>query len=263
MLVFAAFTPHSPLLLPNIGKENLQKLTQTTEAMQKLAEDLYSARPDTIIIISGHSKAYPNAFAINLHDTFKVDLSALGDLVDQENFYPDLSLIDSIQRQLRLDQVPFTLHPEETLDHGSAVPLLLLTEQIKNFKVIPISISDLLPKEHFGFGQALKEQILHSSRRVAVIASGDLSHTLTNESPAGFNANGAKFDKKIQELVTENNAAGLIKMKPEIVKDAAQCGYRALLILFGILDKLSFKTDILSYEAPLGVGYLAVNFELD
>jgi aromatic ring-opening dioxygenase LigB subunit len=85
---------------------------------------------------------------------------------------------------------------------------------------------------------------------------------LSNDSPAGFNPNGAKFDQKIQELVAGNNVAGLIKMKPELVAEAEQCGYRAMLILFGILDKMNFRTDIMSYEAPLGVGYLTVKFEL-
>ena len=262
MLVFAAFTPHSPLLLPNIGKENLKQLEQTSTAMQHLADDLYSAQPDTIVVISGHNLSYPDAFAMSLNDSFQVDLTSLGDLVDEKTYYPDLALIDSGQRRLRNKEFPFSLDPDDTLDYGSAVPLLLLTEALKSFKIVPISPSDLGPKEHFKFGKALKELILESPQRIAVIASGDLAHTLNNDSPAGFHKNGAKFDEKIQELVAGNNVAGLIKMKPELVADAKQCGYRAILILFGILDKMNFRTNIMSYEAPLGVGYLTVKFEL-
>lgn len=262
MLVFSAFTPHTPLLIPNIGKDNLKKLEKTSQAMQHLAEDLYAAKPDMIVIISGHSECYPDAFAINLNDPYKADLSSLGDLEPAKEFRPDFPLIDHLQRQLRKNDVPVTLHPEEALDYGSSVPLMLLTEQIKGVKIVPISVSGLAPKQHFQFGQALKDQIFDSTQRVAVIATGDLSHTLTSDSPAGFSPNGAKFDDKIQELISQNNAAGLIKLDPKIIKDAQQCGYRALLILFGILDKLNFKSEILSYEAPLGVGYLTVNFEM-
>ena len=262
MLVFTALTPHTPLLIPSIGKENLKKLQKTSDSMQQLADDLYAARPDTIVVISGHSHSYSDAFAINFNDPYKIDLTKLGDLDATCDYHPDLRLIDKMQRQLRLDEIPFTLHPEDALDYGSAVPLLLLAEKLKNIKIVPVSVSNLTPKEHFNFGKALKEQIVNTTRRVAVIATGDLSHTLTTESPAGFHKSGPKFDKKIQELIAESNAAGLIKMKPDIVKEAKQCGYRALLILFGILDKQNIKTNILSYEAPLGVGYLTANFEL-
>ncbi len=262
MLVFSAFTPHTPLLIPNIGKENLKKLEKTSRAIQTLADDLYIAKPDTIVIISGHSESYSDAFAINLNDPYQADLSSLGDLEPAKEFHPDFSLIDHLQRQLRRNDIPITLHPEETLDYGSSVPLMLLTEQLKGLKIVPVSVSGLEPKQHFQFGQALKDQIFDSTQRVAVIATGDLSHTLSSESPAGFNARGAEFDDKIQEIISQNNAAGLINLDPEMIKEAQQCGYRALLILFGILDKLNFKSEILSYEAPFGVGYLTVNFEM-
>lgn len=262
MLAFAAFTPHTPLLIPTIGKDNLEKIAETAASVKSLAEDLYLARPDTIIIISGHSKFYPNAFSIQLNDIFKTDLSKLGDLGAEKTYQPDFALIDTFQRQLRQAEIPFTLHPDEIFDYGVSVPLMLLTEKLDQIKVVPISPSLLNSKEHFAFGQALKKTIINSTKRVAVIAAGDLSHALTNESPAGFHKDGEVFDKKIQEILATNNAAGLIKIKPEVVEDAAQCCYRALLILFGILDKQNINTKILSYEAPLGVGYLTAKFNL-
>jgi MEMO1 family protein len=51
-LVFAAISPHPPLLIPSIGKEAIKKIQKTKEALEKLEEDLYLSRPEIIIIIS-------------------------------------------------------------------------------------------------------------------------------------------------------------------------------------------------------------------
>ncbi len=262
MLVYAAFTPHTPLLIPSIGKDSLEKLPKTNQAMDELTEDLYVANPDTIVFLTGHGESYPDAFSINLNDPYKVDLSEFGDLTHEETYRPDLGLIDSIQRKLRQEGIPLTLHPEEVLDYGSAVPLIRFGENIKNVRIVPITYSELDAKAHFNFGQALQDPIFNSARRIAVIASGDLSHCLTSDAPAGFNPSGELFDNKIREIVSENNAAGLIKLDPELVKEAAECGYRPLLILFGILDKVNIRPIIHAYEAPFGVGYMTASFDL-
>jgi len=49
----------------------------------------------------------------------------------------------------------------------------------------------------------------------------------------------------------------------ELIEKAAQCGYRSILILLGVLNNVSYQTEILSYEAPFGVGYLVANLKLE
>lgn len=39
-LIFAAITPHSPVLIPAIGKDNLSRLEATRNAYAKLADEL-------------------------------------------------------------------------------------------------------------------------------------------------------------------------------------------------------------------------------
>lgn len=262
MLVYAAFTPHTPLLIPEIGKDNRKKIEKTTAAMKELADDLYAVKPDTIVFISGHGTRYPGAFSITMSDSYRVDLSEFGELTHEEIYYPDMLLIDRMQRAFRHGHIPFSLHPENTLDHGTSVPLLLFGDKLPDVRVVPIIYSELDAKTHFKFGQKMRELVEDSEHRVAVIASGDLSHCLTSDAPAGFHPEGAKFDAKIQELVAEGNAAGLIKLDDKLVKSAAECGYRPLLILFGLLDKINVRPVIHSYEAPFGVGYLTASFEL-
>ncbi len=263
MLVFAAFTPHTPLLLPEVGKENLEKLPATNAALNEIANELYAAKPEVILVISGHGSAYDDAVTVHMDDPYKLDLSRLGSVEVDREFRPDFLLIDRLQRQLRQADLPVSLHAEDSLDYGTAVPLLRLTDRLPNIKIVPINTTaGLTAKTHFHFGQALRDTIEDSPKRVAVISSGDLSHCLTSDAPVEFNPKGHDFDEKIQEVISGNNAMGLLSIDPRVAKEVAQCGWRPLLVLFGILDSVNIRSSILSYEAPFGVGYLTATFEL-
>jgi len=262
MIVFAAHAPHSPLMLPTIGKENRKRMKDTLEAMQHLAEELYASHPETIVVISSHAVVHDRAFSANLHDEYEADLSAFGDLATQREFQPDLPLVDAMQRVLRRGQTPFTLDSDATLDYGTAVPLLLLAKRLPDIRIVPISHSGLDAKAHFKFGQALKEIFSASNRRIAVLSTGDLSHTLSSSGPGGYRKEGEVFDETVTRAVESFSSSKLLNIEPETVTAATECGYRPLLVLFGILDGMRSNPEILSYEAPFGVGYLAAQFHL-
>lgn len=262
MIVFAAITPHTPLLLSSINKEKLNKVAKTREAMASLADELYAAQPDTIVILSSHGTIFDDAFSINLHDEYRVDLAEFGDLATNRTYLPDLKLIDTLQRTLRRKQHPVTLSSDGKLDYGASVPLLLLTEHLPKIKIIPISFSGLTSKEHFQFGDALKDALMNSTSRVAIIATGDQSHALETSSPAGFAKEGEAYDILVRECLVNKNSTSLITMDPDDIAKARECSYRPMLMLLGVLEQINNRPIIHSYEAPFGVGYLVVNFEL-
>lgn len=155
------------------------------------------------------------------------------------------------------------------LDHGCGVPLYLLTSYLNNtvaqavpLKIIPIYYSGLNLDAHFKFGQLLKREILFSKNRIAVIASGDLSHRLSKDAPAGFSPVGAKFDKKIINYLKYKKTQEILKINNKIINEAGECGLKSIIILLGILDEIKFEPDLLSYESPFGIGYLTMNFKL-
>jgi len=54
-IVFACFSPHPPLLLPNVGsEEDRQKVKKTIESLEGLGKKLRDINPDLIIISSPH-----------------------------------------------------------------------------------------------------------------------------------------------------------------------------------------------------------------
>jgi len=259
-LVFAALTPHPPLLIPTIGKDALIKAEKTKQAFEKLEEDLYLSKPDTILIISPHSNLLSDAFTFNISKEFETDLTEFGDLTTHLKYKADLDLAFLIREEAKKENFSIILESNSSLDHSAAVPLFYLAQHLSKTSILPMGFCELDYKTHIEFGYFLKEQIMKSTKRVAIIASGDLSHTLTPDSPGGFNPEGKIFDEKIQEFLSARNTTGLLQLDKDIIEKAASCGFRSILLLMGMLRGINFDYKSYCYEAPFGVGYLTANF---
>lgn len=262
-LIFSAVTPHPPFLIPAIGKDNMAKLERTKQALEKLEEELYLTHPDIIVVISPHSHHFPDAFSVNMSPLFECDLKSFGDLTTKLPLKGEMLLPYDIRTSAyEKPECPTVLINEPNLDHGLVVPLLYLTRHLPEVKVLPIGLSELDAKAHWEFGQIIREQIIRSNKRIAVIASGDLSHALTTDSPAGYNKSGPEFDRKLQELFSSHNLAGLLTLDQNLIKESFECGFRSFLILAGVLKDTDYSYESFAYEAPFGVGYLTANFAL-
>ncbi|MBI2459280.1 MAG: AmmeMemoRadiSam system protein B [Parcubacteria group bacterium] len=260
-IVFAAIVPHPPILIPAIGKENINQLKATADAYFKLEEDLYAAQAETIIIISPHGQLQAETFTLNLSPEFKGDFEKFGDLTTKLNLSGDVGLAYKIKEKLET-KVPLQLMSQPELDHGAAIPLYLLTGHLPKIKIITLGYAGLDLAAHYNFGQLLKNQLLNLNDRVAIIASGDLSHRLSKNAPAGYSPKGKKFDKKLIDSLLKLETDEIIKFKPELIAEAEECGLKSIIILLGILAGIKYEPQLLSYEFPFGVGYLTMNFKL-
>jgi len=263
MLTFAAITPHPPILIPSIGRENTKRIKKTAEAMEELEKKLVEAKPDTIIVVSPHGALLPDAFSINLNPEYTSNLEEFGDFSTKVKFKTNTALAFRIKELMEDKNIPLTMTSDGFLDHGAVVPLYFLAKKLPKVSVLPIGYSLLDFKTHFNFGDLLKEIILNEDKKIAVIASGDLSHRLTKDAPAGYSPRGKEFDEKLTELITNKNTAGILKMDTDLVEKAGECGLRSILILLGLLERINYTPEILSYEGPFGVGYLVANFKLE
>ena len=152
---------------------------------------------------------------------------------------------------------------DEHLNFSSAVPLECLTALASTARLVPFAPAKRLEsKEYFAFGQALRNALAETKKRIAIVSAGDLAQTLTEFSPGGFHARGQEYDAAIQTLVTEKNSVGLMQIDPELPHLVADSSYSKLLTLFGVLDGLQVTPNVLSYEHPFGVGLLVVDFVL-
>ncbi|MFA5076543.1 MAG: AmmeMemoRadiSam system protein B [Patescibacteria group bacterium] len=260
-LVFAGICPHPPLLIPNIGKDNLDKINNTVGALKQLEQILYASKPETLIVISPHGVVLYDSFLINLADSYQSDFEQFGDFGTKLKFKCDFSFIESLRCESDNHQIPLNITSEPKLDHGATVPLYYLTQHLPEIKIVPVSYSLLDYQTHLKFGEALKDQIFNSNKRVAIVASGDLSHRLTKDAPAGYTPAGKEFDEKLINSLKNRDLDGLLKIDSKLIEAAGECGLRSILILLGVIKKMNYQTEVLSYEGPFGVGYLVANFK--
>lgn len=262
MLSFACFAPHSPILIPEVGKENLDKLQDTIRAYQHLENNLYSSRPDIVIVISSHANVQQGKFfTINQNPKLLVDFKKFGDLVTKLEFQNEIGFGYKVKESCE-DYFPIMLTADENLDYGSGVPLLYLNKHLPKTSVVSIGYADLAYSDHLKFGELIRKQINISDKRIAIIASGDLSHKLHKDSPAGYSPLSQEFDRQLINFIADNRVEDIVNIDPKLATEVGECGLRSLLILLGIIKEINFKTEKLSYQAPFGIGYLVANFAI-
>lgn len=262
MIVFASILPHSPLLLPSIGKEHQLKLKKTLAAYVTLEEELYAAKPNTLVIFSPHGSVLPDTFALFISAVYRANLKEFGDLTTTLAIKGAAQLIEQLRR-LRLEDPPVPLLgiTDEFLDYGTVVPWVMLTKHLPAVRVVPLGISHLPLSTHRDVGARLGDILKRSSSRIAIIASADLAQTLTDNAPGGFSPEGKKFDEAIVQALRKDDRKKLMQLEAKAVA-AKACGLRPIAMLLGALHETNYTPKILSYEGPFGVGYLTVNFTL-
>ncbi len=254
-IVFAATTPHPPLLIPGIGKDKVSHVEKTKAALVRLEQDLYVTKPTLIVVITPHGSLFSEAFSLNAHTNFVSSFQEFGDLVTKKTWKGSPTVAAKISHHAKEVKLPLQSVSQEQLDHGAAVPLFFLAEHLPDVQVLPVGYSELSAEKHIQFGRVMKEALHSTHHRVAVIASGDLSHEDKEYSDGIHPFDGTlmhAIGHGIDELLSLEHKASAIN----------ECGYRSSLILFGILENMDHRFETYSYERPLGVGYLVGNFHV-
>ena len=231
-IVFASISPHPPIILPSVGsKEDREKVKKTIESLEFLGRELKKASPDKVIISAPHPDwgfNVPLFFLARRLRRPKATSSAEGRSLGEGGLPKDF--------KGEIEQILIGLEsPRFYFEEGTKFP-------ISNFQ---------FPN---------KSQIPDS--KIALIASGDLSHCLKEDGPYGFHPDGPKFDKKLIEALKKKDIETILKLD-EMYPEAGECGLRSFCFLLGILEAsgLNWQPEILSYEGPFGVGYLVADFK--
>ena len=262
MLKFASICPHPPLLIPSIGQDSLSEINSTVEAMEKLGNEIENSKIDTIVTISPHGPVQMDYMSIVRSNPLKGNFSQFGNNTFME-FENDIDLGLDIKKIADAKKIPVEIINSGTaLDHGAMVPLYFLTKHNPKIKIVLIAFSYLDYQKHFEFGEAIYEAIESENKNIALVASGDLSHRLTPDAPAGYSPRGKEFDELLIKLLEENKAGEIFNLDSNLIEEAGECGLRSIIILLGALSLLECEFEKLSYEGPFGVGYLAGRFKI-
>jgi len=266
-LVFAAISPHPPIIIKEIGGAETKKVKKTITAIQRLATFLAEKEPETLIVISPHGLVYPDRMNICGMENLAGDFGQFGAPDVTFKFKNNLELAQKISESGQKENIKTLLYEngEKTfeLDHGTLVPLYFLTQKLtRPIKILPIAYSFMDFKTHFHFGEILSSILQPLNSNVGIIASGDLSHRLLPQSYSGYTPAGKKFDTELITAIKEKDIDKILQFDLEFIEEAGECGLRSILILLGAINDLQYKSEVLSYEGPFGVGYLVANFQI-
>jgi MEMO1 family protein len=255
-LVFSGIAPHPPIMVPEVGRESIAEVVDSIDAMAELTRRIIESGAETVILISPHAPLEVDSFVAYEGPEVTADFSNFSAPEISFTAPVDDELLSAIRKTAASQNYEVTILREHDLDHGTAVPLYFLQRNGFRGKVVTLGYCFLSNEDHLRFGSCIRNAVEEVGRRVAFIASGDLSHRLKPRAPAGYNPEAHVFDDQVVEALRSNAPQRIVDIDYNLRKLAGECGYRSMLVAIGASSSLPLSCEVLSYEAPFGVGYL-------
>lgn len=190
-IVGAIGTSHAPSIAAahDAGKQQDAHWAEVFAGFVPARDWLAELAPDTVILVYND---HLNRFRFDTYPTFALGLGAQHAIADEgrgpRDFAPvpgDPGLAWHLAEQVVAEGFDLTLCQEMALDHGVMSVLPLLFAQPWPMRVIPIAVNAILyplpsPQRCYQLGAALGRAVAShgGSQRIAVMASGGLSHQL-------------------------------------------------------------------------------------
>jgi MEMO1 family protein len=255
-IVFSGIAPHPPIMVPEVGGDSIAEVRGSISAMAEFARRVIDSKAETVVLVSPHAPLDPHAFVAYDSPQLYGDFRNFRSPSTRVEFQLDDELLKALVRQAGNDGYEVVGLGDYGLDHGTAVPLYFLGRNGWNGRVVALGYSFVSNDDHVAFGVSLTEAVNAVGRSVALVASGDLSHRLKPEAPAGYNPIAHRFDEEVVAAIDDDEPERIIDIDSDLRRLAGECGYRSMLVALGATKQLAKNCEVLNYEAPFGVGYL-------
>jgi AmmeMemoRadiSam system protein A/AmmeMemoRadiSam system protein B len=257
MIISAYMVPHPPAAIPEIGGDEVKKMQATENSYGILAQKILKDRPDTIVIISPHATMYSDYFNISSGERAYGDFGKYRHPEISFDQKYDSAFTEELSKRCARAGFPAGMEydREKMLDQGTMVPLYFIEQAYTDFQLVRIGLSGLSLRMHYELGEYIRDTAESLNCRVTIVASGDLSHCQKAGGPYGLHKEGPIYDEKIMKTMSNASFQELLEYDPEFLNRAEECGHRSFCIMAGTMDCLQVKSEVLSHEAPFGVGY--------
>lgn len=258
--VFGVIAPHPPIMVSAVGGSRAEVTRASLDALATTRDALANYAPETLVIMSPHAPGLSDAIVVDDSPQMAGSLSQFGDN-SVHRWNGDTALAHALISETEARGLPTAARTTDArlrpgwLDHAALVPLSFL-DPVQQYSLVVISLSYLPYGRHRAVGEALRAAATQTDRRVAFVASGDLSHRLTSDAPAGYSPRAAALDEAIVGLVEQGRLNQLASIDMGLVEAGGECGLRSFIALGGFAGEDPVPTRVLAYEGPWGVGYL-------
>lgn len=263
--------PHPPIVLPEVGKGEEEKISDTSNSFHTVGKEIAEKAPNTIILVTPHGTMFQDAIALCYEDDISGDMKNFGTFNvsmkipinrDLTSKIYELAYNEEISVVMTTNSLLKKYNTSLILDHGAMVPLYFINKYYKKYKLVHITYAPLSDIDLYKFGIAVNKAVEELKENAVFIASGDLSHKLKEEGPYGYSPFGEKFDTEFLHHLEKGDVKGILSMDEETICNAGECGRRSMAILLGTLEGKKFNGELLSYEGTFGVGYGVMKFNV-
>lgn len=258
----AAAVPHPPIIVPAVGKGEEHKIEDITRAYEKAAEEILASQPETIVIVTPHGPSYADYIQLSSGPSARGDLQAFGDFTDHFLAQYDEELVKAAEKLATEQGIPMgTLgRQRQDLDHGTMIPLYFLRNRNPEIRIVRVSVGGPGDLIHYQARKILAQAASQLGRKIAVVASGDLSHCQKEGTHYGYRACGPAYDEKMMNIMGSASFDELLQMPVSEPDEAMACAQKPFAVLAGTLDGQSMQAETLGHSAVFGVGYGVVTY---
>jgi len=234
-IVFSGIAPHPPIMVPEVGREAAREVRGSIDAMAEFTRRIIEAGAETVVIISPHAPLNARAFVAYHTPQLYGDFANFRAPAAKIKFPHDDAILQAIAKAAILEQYEVLGLPEYELDHGTAVPLYFLDRNGWRGQVVALGYSFLPNEDHLKFGACIRRACDAVGKPVAFIASGDLSHRLKPEAPAGYNPAAHRFDEEVVSALHGNSPDKIASIDQDLRRTAGECRVAGASVEEGLL----------------------------
>ena len=188
-------------------------------------------------------------------------LPNVGSESDREQIKKTIQSLEKLGKKLAKTKPDCIIITSPHPDWGFNVPLHFLAKDVRGIEIKAHLTSLESPRVHYNRGKELIKNLKYI-KKLAWIASGDMSHRLKEDGPYGLHPSGPKFDQEFIKLLKAKDIQGILNLPESLLEEAGECGLRSFCMLLGALEGVNWKPKVLSYEGPFGVGYLVADIRI-
>lgn len=140
MILSAYVVPHPPIIIPEIGKGEEEKISKTIHAYHTIAKDIANKQPETIVIISPHAPSYLDYIHIASGQKAQGNFGKFHHPEIQMQATYDQAFVNKICYYTRRNHIDGGTRGEQThtLDHGV---MIIFTLSINIIRIMRLYIS--------------------------------------------------------------------------------------------------------------------------